>query len=184
MKFVLIAAAVATSLGAALALGAPAMAQPDDSWMGPAKAYGTLGYSNFEDHSNTSAVTGRLGVRAGRYLGVEGEGSVGVATGQTHAFGGTDHVRLNGEYAGYAVGYLPVAHNADLFARVGYGATSAHISDPVVSEGRFRAGVAYGAGGQYFFQGPNGVRVDYTRMNYGPTTGDSNVWSMAYVRKF
>ena len=44
--------------------------------------------------------------------------------------------------------------------------------------------LAYGGGGQYFFSGPNGVRVDYTRMQYGPTVGDSNVWSLGYVRKF
>jgi hypothetical protein len=180
MKYVLTAA-----IGAALAAGlaAPAMAQPE-SWMSPTSFYGNLGYSNYDDNSDTSAVTGRLGVRAGKDFGVEGEGSVGVATGQTHAFGGTDHVRLNDEYAGYAVGYLPVLKNADLFARVGYGATSAHISNPVISTGYFRSGVAYGAGGQYFFTGKDGVRLDYTRMEYGPTTGDSNVWSMAFVRKF
>lgn len=145
---------------------------------------GMLGYSKFDDRSDSSALAGRLGVRAGKYFGGEGEGAVGVATGQTHAYGGTDRVRLNGEYAGYAVGYLPVAHNADLFARVGYGATDAKITTPAGSFGNHRSGVTYGAGARYLFSGPNGVRDDYTRMNYGPTTGDSNVWSLAYVRKF
>jgi hypothetical protein len=179
MKYVWTAVATLVALG----LAAPATAE--QAWaVTPSSFYGNLGYSNFENHSNTSAVTARLGVRPIKYFGVEGEGAVGFATGQTHAFGGTDHVRLNTQYAGYAVGYLPVAQNADVFARVGYGATDAHISGPVIDSGNFRAGVAYGAGGQYFFGGPNGVRVDYTRMAYGPTTGDSNVWSMAYVRKF
>lgn len=183
MKTLLIAGA----FGAAtvLAAAAPVLAQPADGpWAFQPTYYGNLGYSNFDDHSNTSAITGRLGVRANRYFGIEGEGAVGVATGSTYLGGDKYHVRLNDEYAGYAVGYLPVAHNADLFARVGYGASDAHISGPLIDTGNFRSGVTYGAGGQYFFSGPNGVRVDYTRMAYGPTYDDSNVWSVAYVRKF
>jgi hypothetical protein len=180
MKPLLITAAAAAAVLAA----APAMAQPGaDSSLSPA-FYGTLGYSNFDDNADTGAVTGRLGTRIGKYFGLEGEVSAGVATGDTHAYGGTAHVRLNDEYAGYAVGYLPVAANADLFARVGLGASDSRISDQGVSVGNNRSGVAYGAGGQYFFSGANGVRVDYTRMNYGATVGDSNVWSLAYVRKF
>jgi hypothetical protein len=178
-RFVIVSAAVAV-----LAAAAPAMAQTGDAASTSPSLYGSLGYSNFDDNSDTSAVTGQLGVRAGKYFGAEGEGSIGFATGQTHVFGGADHVRLNDEYAGYAVGYLPVLPNADLFARVGYGATDARITSPTASASNYRDGVAYGAGGQYFFNGPNGVRVAYTRMDYGPTTGDSNVWSMAYVRKF
>jgi len=170
--------------GAAVLLGAaPALAQDGDASLAPS-FYGALGYSNFDSRSDTSAVTGRFGARAAKYFGIEGEGAVGVATGQTHAYGGTDHVRLNDEYAGYAVGYLPLRSNVDLFARVGYGATDAKITTPVSNFGNHQSGVTYGAGAQYFFSGPNGVRADYTRMNYGTTTADSNVWSLAYVRKF
>jgi outer membrane immunogenic protein len=179
MKIVLIAATSAAALLAAV----PAMAQPELGPMTP-QIYGALGYGNFDDHSDTSAVQGRLGVRAGKYFGVEGEAATGFATGQTHVLGGDDHVRLKGEYAGYAVGYLPVLPNADLFARVGYGATDTEVTGPGLDVGNYRSGVTYGAGAQYFFNGPNGVRADYTRMDFGPTTGQSNVWSLAYVRKF
>jgi hypothetical protein len=175
---------IAAAGAAVLLAAAPALAQPDGGSSLAPSFYGNLGYSNFDSNSDTSAITGRFGARAAKYFGVEGEGAVGVATGQTHAYGGGDHVRLNGEYAGYAVGYLPVAPGADLFARVGYGATDAKITSGSDSFGNHRSGVTYGAGAQYFFSGPNGVRADYTRMNYGPTTGDSNVWSLAYVRKF
>lgn len=178
--FVITAAAAA----AALLVAAPAMAQTASSTYGP-QLYGNLGYTNFDDHSDTSAVTGRLGSKFGKYFGVEGEVSTGFATGDTHVYGGTDHVRLNGEYAGYAVGYLPVMSNADLFARVGYGATDSTVTGPTYQFGQYRSGIAYGAGGQYFFHNsPNGVRFDYTRMDYGPTTGQSDTWSLAYVRKF
>jgi opacity protein-like surface antigen len=179
MKTLLIAAAAAASLAAT----APAMAQPDANPYGP-QFYGTLGYSNYDDHSDHSAVQGRVGARFGRYFGVEGELAGGVSTDTTHVYGERDHVKLNDQYAGYAVGYLPLRPNADPFAKVGYGASDAHISGPTIDTGNYRSGIAYGAGGQYFFSGPNGVRADYTRMNYGPTVGDSNVWSLAYVRKF
>jgi outer membrane immunogenic protein len=180
MKTLLVTASAAVALLAA----APALAQPADGPTLPASFYGTLGYSNLDDHSDISAVTGRLGTRIGQHFGLEGEVSTGIATDTTGAFGDRAHVRLQDQYAAYAVGYLPVAPNADLFARVGLGATDARINGPSESFGENRTGVAYGVGGQYFFNGPNGVRADYTRMNFGPTTGDSNLWSLAYVRKF
>lgn len=181
MKSLVITAAAAA---AALFAAAPVMAQTAPSTYGP-QLYGNLGYSNYDDHSDTSAVTGRLGARFGRYLGVEGEAGTGFATGDTHVYGDTAHVRLNGEYAAYAVGYLPVMPNADLFARIGYGATDSTVTGSTYQFGQYRQGVAYGAGGQYFFNNsPNGVRVDYTRMDYGPTTGQSDTWSLAFVRKF
>lgn len=178
MKTVLIAAAASA---AALLAAAPAMAQGLDLSQ---SLYGNLGYTNFDDHSDTSAITGRLGLKLDKYFGVEGEVAGGVGTGDTHAFGGDDHVRLQDQYAAYAVGYLPVLPNADLFARVGYGESASHIGTATGAFDLSRSGIAYGAGGQYFFNGPNGVRVDYTRMAYGPTVGQSNTWSLAYVRKF
>jgi outer membrane immunogenic protein len=181
MKTLMITTVAAAS---ALLLAAPALAQSSGPWSLSPSFYGNLGYSNYDDKSDTSAATARLGVRADKYFGVEAEASTGFATGQTHAYGDTAHVRLNDGYAGYAVGYLPVLPNADLFAKVGYGATDSKITGVNYSFGETRSGVAYGAGGQYFFNGPNGVRLDYTRMDYGPTTGDSNVWSLGYVRKF
>jgi len=78
MKRFLIAGGLAAT--AVLAAAAPALAQgADGPWAFQPTYYGNLGYSNFDDHSNTSAITGRLGVRANRYFGVEGEGAVGVA---------------------------------------------------------------------------------------------------------
>ncbi|MDR3513438.1 MAG: outer membrane beta-barrel protein [Caulobacteraceae bacterium] len=181
MKTFVITAAAAAALLAA----APAMAQPaDESLVYAPSFYGNLGYSNFNSNSDTGAITGRLGARFGKYLGVEGEAAAGFATGQTHAYGGTDHVRMNDEYAGYAVGYLPLRPNIDLLARIGYGAMDSHVTGVDYAFGQTRSGVAYGVGGQYFFNGPNGVRLDYTRMDFGPTTANSNTWSLAYVRKF
>ncbi len=184
MKSLLIASA---SLAAVFA-AAPAFAQSSDMF-GPITGYGTLGYSNLSgDGADLNGIQGRLGARIGRYLGVEGDLTGGFDADHTTIAGDASKVRLSNEVAGYAVGYLPLAPNADLFARVGYGQSNFKISDAVVGD-TYRIGrdsINYGVGGQYFYHGgPNGLRVDYTRYDYQDhDAGADNVWSMAYVRKF
>ena len=177
MKIVLAAASAVCALLAA----APALADP------PAvSGYGTLGYTDFNgDNANLGAITGRIGARWGRYLGVEGELSGGVTSDTANIGGVNTKVRLNDQYAGYVVGFLPVSPNADLFARLGYGATRLNVSTPGTGANGEHTSVNYGVGGQYFFDGANGVRADYTRMSFADHSNfDANVWSLAYVRKF
>ncbi len=171
----------AASAAAALLAAAPALADP------PAvSGYGTLGYTDFNgDNANLGAITGRIGARWGRYLGVEGELSGGVTTDTANVGGLNTRVRVGDQYAGYAVGYLPLSPNADLFARLGYGETRLNVSTPGTGAGGDHTSVNYGVGGQYFFNGANGVRADYTRMSFNDHSNfDANVWSLAYVRKF
>ena len=173
----------AASAVAVLLAAAPALADPDPA---PAAVttYGTLGYTNFNgDDANLGAITGRIGARWGRYLGVEGELSGGV-TSDTANIGGTNtKVRIGDQLAGYAVGYLPLSPNADLFARLGYGETRLNVSTPGTGASGNHTSVNYGVGGQYFFDGANGVRAEYTRANYHDIP-DANIWSISYVRKF
>ena len=176
MKAFLIAAAGV----AALAVTAPASAQTTNTFSN-VSWYGNLGYSDFNpNNANLSAITGRVGARFGQYFGVEGELSGGI--GNSHYDGASVH--LQNQEAIYAIGFLPVAPNADLFARVGYGGAdykaSANGSD---FHGNLQSW-NFGAGGQYFFNPANGVRLDYTRedaTNHGP---DANVWGVSYVHKF
>ena len=71
--------------------------------------YGTLGVDDFSSHSaDIGAVTGRLGARFGRYLGVEGELSGGFNGARTNIGGTRSDVTLRDQYAAYAVGFLPV----------------------------------------------------------------------------
>ena len=177
MKAFLIAAASLTASVATLAVAAPASAQTASnvSW------YGNLGYTDFAPNGgNVSAITGRLGARFGQYFGVEGELSTGL--GNTHVDGASLH--LQNQEAIYGVGFLPVAPNADLFARIGYGGADYKVSD---NGSDFHGNLQswnFGVGGQYFFDHANGIRVDYTRedaTNHGP---DADVWGVAYVRKF
>jgi outer membrane immunogenic protein len=106
---------------------------------------------------------------------------------------GDDHFDLGGartgvhvddQYAGYAVGFLPVMPNADLLARVGYGATDVDLSQPGRSFHDYVTSWNAGVGGQYFLDGKDGLRADYTRETADHADLDANVWSLAYVRKF
>jgi len=171
----------AASAAAALLAAAPALADP------PAvTGYGTLGYTDFNgDSANLGAITARIGARWGQYLGAEGELSGGVTTDSANIGGTNASVRINDQYAGYAVGFLPLSPNADLFARIGVGQTRLNVSTPGTGASGDHTSVNYGVGGQYFFNGANGVRADYTRMSFTDHSNfDANVWSLAYVRKF
>ena len=183
---------------ALLGAAAPANAQSFE----PVTGYGTLGYSNLNGGQlNLGAITGRLGARFGSYLGVEGELSVGVNE-QNFTYSPPCapicelpiilllRSRLNNSEGIYAVGYLPLTPDADLFVRAGYGA--ANYSSASFSRGFNQQSFNFGAGGQYFFDGVDGVRLDYTReditqndpIGREATSNGVNVWSVSYIRRF
>jgi hypothetical protein len=173
MKVVLIAAS-------ALALGlvsAPAFAaDPADS------LYGTIGWAGFTDGSDNTlnAVQGRVGYRAMHYLGVEGEAAFGV--GSTSLGSGVSG-HLNNSAGAYAVGYLPVSPQLDLFARAGWAEDNVKVSGGGSSISGNANGFAWGGGGQYFWDGKNGVRADWTRQDFNRGV-NANVWGVSYARKF
>ena len=180
MKLLITAAA-----GVAFAAFLPAMASAQTATSGTT-FYGTLGYADTDlSHVNLGAIQGRLGARFGQYLGVEGEVSGGVKDDHVNV-GGTDvKVKLDHQEALYGVGFLPISPNFDLLARVGYGHTQGTGSVPGASTTVKGDSWNYGVGGQYTFDGVNGVRVDYTREAFQQhSADDANVWSLAYVRKF
>ena len=182
---VLAAAAVAsvaqTGIARAETATAPA-AVPASDWEG----YGSLGYnylhgSPYNVSVDLGAITGRVGVRYMRYFGAEAEVSAGVVD-QTI---GAGKVSLDSQYAGYVVGYLPLAPNADLFARVGYGNAKIKASIPGASATASGDTWAYGVGGQYFVTANDGVRAEYTRYASKDTSqADVDSFTVSYVRKF
>jgi len=183
MKTILIAAAATAATLAA----APAMAAPPSypTYTG-VTAYGNLGYSNaVVDGGDYSAITGRIGARYGEYFGLEGELSGGLNNSRVGGAGGRSDASMNDEVAIYGVGYLPVTRNIDLLARVGYGATNFHGSEAGTALHGVDQSWNFGAGGQYFFDQSNGVRLDYTYYDYNAqTVPNANVVSVAYVHKF
>jgi hypothetical protein len=178
MKFSVLAATAAAS---ALAFAMPAAAQ-DEAVTG---AYGNLGYSFVDggDSAQFGAVGARIGYRFHTYFGAEAEGAIGV-DGDRATFGAvTIKTELKHSVAAYGVGFLPVSPNFDLLARVGYGSSKVKASSAGVSSSDSDDSWNYGVGAQYLFDGANGVRADYTRHDFGHGA-DSDVWTVAYVRKF
>jgi hypothetical protein len=153
--------------------------------------YGSLGYERKTD-SDLSAVQFRLGGRFGSYFGVEGEVGLGVDPNTIDFPGAVPALQaknqLRHEGAAYVVGYYPVTPNFDVFARLGYGTTALKRTftvAPNVSVNKFSAeSVNYGVGGQYFLDGKNGLRVDYTRQDYNKGIRTDDTWAVGYTRRF
>ena len=186
-----LSASVLAIVGAGAARAQPAAGPADSAWWRPSGLYGALGYSNVQTAQgpdvNLSAITGRLGARFGRYLGVEGEVSGGLG-GDMSAFG-ADRVRthLESQYAGYGVAYLPITAQFELLGRIGYGAQQARVRDltALVSSENHYASVNYGGGAQYFFDPKDAVRFDYSRIDaQRDAQPDSDVFSLSFVRRF
>ena len=162
-------------------IAAPAFAQTMQS----PTYYGTLGYSQL-DHSDgdLGAITGRVGAKFNPYLGVEGEASIGVKD-DDFTFAGVDgKIEHDYDAAAYVVGTLPVTPNFELFARGGYGTTKiktelAGFNGEVDGESW-----NYGAGANYYLDGQNGLRADWTRRDFRDDAGEADVYSLSYVRRF
>ncbi len=176
MKFVLTAAS-------ALALGlisAPAFAAdpPADTSNG---LYGTLGWAGVSDSSHmVNGVQGRVGYRFMNYFGVEGEAAFGV--GDT-SLGSGVKAHLNNEAGAYAVGFLPVNQNFDLFARAGWAEDDVSVKGGGSTLSGNANGFAWGAGAQYYWDGKNGIRGDWTRQDFSHGN-NVDVWGVSYTRKF
>lgn len=193
MKMLLGAAAVA-----ALLASTPALAQG----AGPTELYGNVGYSqlrldealdlDIEDANiDFGAITGRVGAKFNPYFGVEGEAAFGVADEEVSEGATSASLGLNYEATGFAVGFYPVTPNFDVLARVGVGAAEleAELNGEDETGGFGSDGgstvLAFGAGAQYFFDGVNGIRGDYTRFKGDDDGGlEADALSVAYVRKF
>ncbi|HZZ31980.1 MAG TPA: porin family protein [Phenylobacterium sp.] len=148
--------------------------------------YGTLGYDETSlNHVNLGGIQGRVGARFGQYFGVEGEAAWGVQGNKATIGGTSTNVNLNSQEALYGVTFLPISPNLDLLARIGYGHTDTSGTINGVAAGPKGDSWNFGVGGQYTFDGKNGVRVDYTREDFQDhASPDAGVWSIAYVRKF
>lgn len=166
---------------AALSLmAAPAMAQDPAS-----NIYGSIGYSHFdEDDATLGALTGRIGTRFTPNFGIEGELSVGVKDDDFMVGATSVNAELEYDAAAYAVGYLPVAENFEVFGRVGYGTTEVKLSSGAVSASDSLESWNYGVGGQYWLNGQNAIRGDWTRRDFRDGGGDADIWSLNFVRKF
>jgi outer membrane immunogenic protein len=150
----------------------------------------SLGYTKKED-SELSAVQARMTGRFHRYFGAEIEGALGIEP-RTSEFPTVPHLafktQLRRELGVYGIGYLPVMPKAELFARIGY--ANSWLKRTGESGGTFAVTKTdvgswnYGVGAQYFLDGKNGLRLDYTRQNFKDRTRTDDTWAVAYTRRF
>ena len=171
----------ATSAAALCAVAAPAMAQ-----VAPLTgAYGTVGYSHVDAGDvGLGTLHGRLGYKFAPYLAAEAEGAFGVDR-DSQTFGGlTYDAKIKRSVAAYAVGIVPLGPKLELFGRAGYGNTKLKVSIPAGAVSGSGDSWNYGGGAQYFFDGMNGVRADYTRHDFRHDRGSADVWGVSYVRRF
>jgi hypothetical protein len=178
MKLAIITASAASVLAlAAIPAVASAQTTPDQiaGWSA------SVGYTDTNvggGGPDVGGVTGRLSWTSRYYIGLEGEGSFGA---KKDTIAGTDY-KLNDQFAGYVTAKAPLAHNFDIFARVGYGTTNIKTS-PGGGSGSDDSW-NYGAGAEWFWDSHNGLRGDYLRENFQNGGADANVWSASYVRRF
>lgn len=173
MRLLIVAAVAASAF--ALPAAAQTATSPEFSVSG--------GYARFVDGSEEwdgHSVTGRATARLHRYFGVEADVAVGLGSSDIL---GVD-VKMNHNIAGYAVAYLPLSEEADLFARVGYGSTEFEFDFGGLTTSDSYDGVTMGVGGQYFFDASNGVRMDVTRHEYDELDGGLDSVAFTYVRRF
>lgn len=166
-------------------IAAPTFAQTQPST--GIQTRGSIGYTQL-DHADGSlgAVTSRLGVDFNRYLGAEGEFSVGVLDDDFTVAGVEGKTKLEYDAAAYAVGKLPLGENLELFGRVGYGTTQIETRVPgIVSASADGESLNYGAGANWFFNGRQGVRGEWTRRDFQDDgAGEVDTYGLSFVSRF
>ena len=180
---------IATAAIAGFAMAAPAFAQDQ---AGPSltspQGYVNMGYTGTDPNGHAiGEITGRAGLRLGRFWGVEGELGTGVTSDSYKINGVPSKLNEGPEAAAYGVGYIPLmGDKLDLIGRVGYGTELYKLESGGVTRINTSHSVNYGAGAQYMLTGKDGIRVDYTRRDFQESSApkDDDTWTVSYVRKF
>ena len=148
-------------------------------------AYVNLGAAIVDGgQADLKSLQGRLGYRITPNFGVEGELATGLKSDTDTIAGVRVNTKLKHSAAAYAVGFLPIAPNTELLARVGYGTTKIRARAAGISASDSAESVNYGVGAQHHFDGLNGVRADYTRQEFTNSDAHANVWAVGYTRRF
>lgn len=166
-------------------ISAPAFAQSQPST--GIQTRGSVGYTQL-DHADGAlgAITTHLGADFNRYIGAEGEFSFGVRDDDFSVAGVEGETKLDYDAAAYAVGKLPIGQNLELFGRVGYGTTQIKTRVPgVVSATADGESVNYGAGANWFYNGRQGVRGEWTRRDFRDDgAGEVDTYGLSFVSRF
>jgi len=147
-------------------------------------------------------ISGKIGYNINEYFGVEGQAALGVIDDKVIDDGDEIKAGIDNSFGAFGVLRFPASENFDIFARAGYAFTQVGVSSGPASIGLDFDGFAFGAGGQYMWDGLNGIRLEYTRYDNnfdedsipGLDADDiaeiedesfgADVFSLSYVRKF
>ncbi|QDH74109.1 porin family protein [Brevundimonas sp. M20] len=174
MRNVLLATAAITLIAA------PAMAQEPGS-----RVTGSIGYTQLDtDGGDLGAVTGRMGYDFTRNFGVEGEASIGVSDDDFTVAGVPGTVEHKYDAAAYGVAKLPINENFELFGRLGYGTTRVKAEVAGIQDSDSTESINYGVGANYFIDGQNGIRADWTRRDFRGDAGEADTYGVSFVRRF
>jgi len=143
--------------------------------------YGAIGVTSYD--FDAYGIEGKLGYNFTEYFGVEGQGAFGVSGNEETVGGVTFEGDIDYNVAGFGVVRFPASENFDVFARAGYHSTGISIEANNVEVSADTDGFAVGAGGQYFWDGLNGVRGEYTYLD-GDSGTSLDTYTLSYVRKF
>lgn len=181
MKNALIAAASLAAIGAVF----PVAAQAQDTASTNTGAYVNLNVGAVDAKNiDPKVIGGRVGYRFNDWVGVEGELATGLKSDKDTVAGVDVSYKLKHSADAYLVGFAPIAPNTDLIARIGYGTSKISAKAAGVSASDSEESFNFGVGAQHHFDGVNGVRIDYTRKEFGNGAQDANVWSLGYSRRF
>ncbi len=138
------------------------------------------GYSQFdEDGAELGALTGRGTYFFNRYLGAEGEVSIGIDDANV----GPATVELEQSFGAFGVLRAPVTERFELFGRAGYATSEFSAEVPGLASATADVdGLAYGVGGKLFLTERLGVRLDASR--YEGDDAEADVFTIGGVVKF
>ncbi len=161
---------------AAAAAGTAAQAQ-DAGWNAGA------GYERAEFPGGAlDTVVLRGGYDFNRNFGIEGQANFGIGDSERTIAGINTSTELNYSVGVFGIARLPVGDDSSFFGRLGYVQTELEVSAGAVSAKADDNAIAWGVGFDTF-QGPNGLRVEYTRGDYDDG-GNADTFGVSYVRRF
>lgn len=145
--------------------------------------YGDIGYQHHsadEDgiDADLGTVTAHAGYKFTPNLSVEGELGFGIVDEEI------DGADLSVSYLVGAYGRVeaPIGENLSIFARAGVVQLELDAAAAGTSASESETGAGYGIGGEFHFDGANGIRADYTR--YDIDSLEVDAFYIGYSRKF
>ncbi len=137
---------------------------------------------------------GKIGYNFTKNFGVEGQGSFGIIDIDEDFDGEEISTGIDTSFGAFGVARFPVSDKIEIFGRAGYHFTQFGVSNGAISVGLDTDGFAFGLGGQYLWDGLNGVRLEYTNLDVNfdddldleddESSQSGDVVSLSYVRKF